>query len=176
MPAASVMSSLLETVATERHRLRGEDVTSRFLGTISEGIAVWETAVAGFDAGGEAGQALAVVTDAFVLSEDTATAARVAEDVVRMGVAKPLDVLVVGLVQVHRELVKDNRRPVAMVRKAAAMERRATSRWRGAEGRRGQLVDRDLQLEEARLAAREVVADARRVADLLVRWRSQPVP
>ncbi|CRK58817.1 hypothetical protein [Alloactinosynnema sp. L-07] len=170
------MSSLLDTVATERHRLRGEEVSARFLGTVSSGIAAWEAAVTAFDAGGEAAQALPAVAEAFAMADDTAAVARAAEDVIRMGVAKPLDVLVVGLAQVNRELVRENRRPVAMVRKAAAMERRATSRWRGAEGRKGLLVNRDLQLEEARLAVRDVLSDAREVAALLRRWRSQPVP
>ncbi|HVK23036.1 MAG TPA: hypothetical protein VM677_16885 [Actinokineospora sp.] len=176
MPAALAMSSLLETVATERQRLRGEGVSSRFLSSVSAGIAAWESAVAAFDAGGDAADALPVVSDAFALPDDAAAVARAAEDVIRMGVAKPIDVLVVGLAKVHHELVKENRLPVAMVRKAATMERRATSRWRGSQGRRGLLVDRDLQLEEVRLAVREVLTDAREVADLLRRWRSQPVP
>ncbi|MGH3860228.1 hypothetical protein [Actinokineospora sp.] len=175
MPAAQAMSALLLAMSADRPRLRVDEMPERFLSTVRGGIGTWEAAVASFDAGGEATAALPVVEALFEPDTAIARAAAAAEDSVRFGVGKPIDQLVVGLVKVHRELVKENRRPVAMIRKAAHMERRATSRWRGAEGRKGLLVDRDLQLEEARVEVRVLLDDARAVADLMHRWRAQPV-
>ncbi len=140
--------------------LRGDHAPETFLAEVRAGASVWAAAIAAIDAGSSATDVLETVVPAFVVDPRIVTATRAAAEVVELGVASPADRFLVALCPARRELRRTSNEVGALLRKAASMERRAGSRWRGTSGREAVLVDRDLYLEEVRIAARALIADA----------------
>lgn len=169
MSAAAPLAALLDDLDESRARIRADRAHADFQALLQQGIRAWEQVVATVDAGGSAEAALPTVVDLFTLDEGTREDTRTAEEMLRLGVGTPEHHFLAGLVPVRRALVKANEPVVAMLRRAAALERRGRSRWRSADGKVDALVERDLKLEEVRVAVKELLAEVRAVSEVLRR-------
>jgi hypothetical protein len=167
MSASSALSALLDDFEDSRRIFRGDPAIAGFITAVDAGIAEWENAVAAIDAGGDAAAGLDAVSTLFALDEAAVAELRTAEDMVRLRVGTASHRLLVGLVGVRKELVKENALVVAMLRRAVVLGKRSESKWRGSFGRQSAQVDRDLTLEELRVAVRTFVRDLRGLLDLL---------
>ncbi|GGS37897.1 MULTISPECIES: hypothetical protein [Actinokineospora] len=174
MSAAAALSTLLDGLGEDRRQLRADPAVVGFVELVQAAIDAWDATLAAIEAGGDGSARLAEVSGLFAVGDDVLKQTRMAEEMVRLGVGTTHHRLQAGLVQVRRELVKANGPVVALVRRAAVLGRRAQSRWRGAQGREAAQVDRDLKLEEVRVAVKHLLEDLRALVDQ-VRRETRPV-
>lgn len=174
MSAATALSALLDTLGDARRTLRAEPVMADFVALVQRGIDTWEATLAAIDGGADADEHLPVVGALFDTGAVDAKEIHTAEDMVRLGVGTPSHKLIAGLVPVRRELARANAPAVGLLRRAAVLGRRTRSKWRGSLGRESAQVDRDLKLEEVRVAVKHLVEDLRAIIDL-VRERTRPL-
>ncbi|WP_018684495.1 hypothetical protein [Actinokineospora enzanensis] len=168
MTADSTLATLIGTLATVRGVERGDPALDTFLARVRDGIHAWETVLADFDTGGTATAALTLVADAFSTDPDFADPTREAQEMLGLGVGTTTHHVLVALVPLRRDIARANQRPLTLLRRAAALERRAQRRWKGPEGRAAALVDRDLQLEEVRVAGKALLVEMSDILDGLV--------
>ncbi|GAA4437721.1 hypothetical protein ACFQV2_27910 [Actinokineospora soli] len=174
MSAATALSSLLESLGDARRTLRNDPAMTAFAALVQEGVDAWEAALAAIDGGADGAAHLDVVSRLFTVDPHSTKDIHTAEDMVRLGVGTPSHRLMAGLVPVRRELAKANGPAVSLLRRAVALGKRTQSRWRGSTGREAARVDRDLKLEEVRVAVKHLVEDLRALLDT-VREQSRPV-
>ncbi len=167
MSAATALSALLDDFEDSRRIFRGDPAITGFIAVVQAGIDAWEATVAAIDAGGDAAARLTPGTGLFALDDAAVADLRTAEDMVRLRVGTPGHRLLVGLVGVRKELEKANAPVVAMLRRAVVLGKRSESKWRGSFGRHSAQVDRDLTLEELRVAVRAFLGDLRALLDLV---------
>lgn len=173
MSAATALSTLLGGLGEARRTLRTDPALTGFVALVQEGIDAWEATLVAIDGGADGSAHLDTVSGLFTADADLVKDTQTAEDMVRLGVGTPSHRLQAGLVPVRRELVKANNPVVALLRKAAVLARRTQSRWRGQQGRESAQVDRDLKLEEVRVAVKDLVADLRELVDQVRRETRQ---
>ena len=174
MSAATALSTLLDALGDARRNLRNDPAMTGFIAVVQQGIDTWEAALAAIDGGGDGSAHLPAVSGLFAVDAEDTKEIHTAEDMVRLGVGTPSHRLRAGLVPVRRELVKANGPVIALLRRAAVLGRRTQSKWRGNLGRESARVDRDLKLEEVRVAVKHFVGDLRALLDAL-REQTRPV-
>ncbi|PWW62628.1 hypothetical protein [Actinokineospora spheciospongiae] len=170
MPPAQPLSRLLADLTGDRQALRGERGPVLVVGTLRRGVALWESAIADFDAGADA----AVLIDSVerALTPDGELAAEIARsrDVFEHGVPLPVDRFLLTVAPELDALVERSRTVVGALRKAVALERRSRSRWRGTGNRATALVDRDLVMEDVRVRVRGLLEQTTALIDALDRF------
>ncbi|MGW5050178.1 hypothetical protein [Actinokineospora sp. NPDC004072] len=173
MSAAAALSTLLDGLGGDRSQVRADPAVVGFVELLQRAVDAWESTLAAIDAGEDGSTRLAELSGLFAVDDAVLKETRTAEDMVRLGVGTTSHRLLAGLVPVRRELVKANGPAVALLRRAAVLGRRAQSRWRGSQGREAAQVDRDLKLEEVRVAVKHLIEDLRALLDT-VRRETRP--
>ncbi|OLR94242.1 hypothetical protein [Actinokineospora bangkokensis] len=152
MRTGEPLSHALSTLRADRHALRGEHAPALVVAALHQGAVLWEMAVSAFDQGAGALDVVDGVDRALAPGPELAGEFARARERAEHALPVAVDRFMLAVEPVLGELEARSQAVVGKLRKAAGMERKSQSRWRGSERRATLLVERDLVVEEVRVA------------------------